>query len=95
MDNDLYRAAHELRKSQLHRIHDGQGLRVQCPSGCLWLTQQSDPRDVVLEAGDTFTIDRAGDTFLSALADSRFVLLCEPALGASARAAIEPQAANY
>ena len=81
MDNDLYRAAPEMAKGGLHRIHDGQGLRVQCLSGCLWLTQQSDPRDVVLEAGDAFTIDRPGDTYLSALASSRFVMLCNPGRG--------------
>ncbi len=95
MDNDLYRAAHDIAKGQLHRIHDGQGLRVQCLSGCLWLTQRSDPRDVVLEAGDAFTIDRAGDTYLSALADSRFVVLCNTERHSHARLAGEPVAAQH
>ena len=95
MNNDLYRAAHDLAKGQLHRIHDGQGLRVQCLSGCLWLTQESDPRDVVLEAGDAFTIDRAGNTYLSALADSRFVVLCNPERVSQTHRAGEPVAEGY
>jgi Protein of unknown function (DUF2917) len=92
MDNDLYRAAHELAKGRLRRIHDGQGLRVQCLGGCLWLTQDGDRRDIVLEAGDGFTIDRDGDTYLSALADSRFVVLCKPERHAGEVARAEPVA---
>ena len=92
MNNDLFRAAHEISKGWLHHIHDGQGLRVECLSGCLWLTQESDPRDVVLEAGDAFTIDRAGDTYLSALADSRFLVLCGAECSETARRVAEPGA---
>ncbi len=79
MNTDLLHAAHVLAKGSLFRIRDGQGRRVECLAGCMWLTQERDVRDIILEAGDGFTIDRAGDTVLSALADSRFVVLCPPA----------------
>ncbi len=95
MDTDLFRAANDLAKGNLYRIHDGQGRRVVCLSGCLWLTQDNDQRDTVLEAGDGFTIDRGGDTFLSALADSRFVVLCNPGHAAHTAKAAEPLAASY
>ena len=75
MNTDLLRARQTLPKGGLFRIHNGQGRRVECPAGCLWLTQERDPRDIVLEAGEGFTVDRAGNTFLSALSDSSFVLL--------------------
>ena len=52
MNNDLNRAASALNKGQLQRIEDGQGSRVLCISGCLWLTQQGSRRDIVLNAGD-------------------------------------------
>lgn len=75
MNTDLLRAGQPLLKGGLFRIHNGQGRRVECLAGCLWLTQEHDPRDVILEAGEGFTIDRAGDTFLSALGDSSYVVL--------------------
>lgn len=79
MNTDLLQAAHALAKGNLFRIRDGQGRRVACLAGCVWLTQERDLRDIILEAGDGFTINRAGDTILNALADSRFVVLCPPA----------------
>jgi Protein of unknown function (DUF2917) len=95
MDTDLFRAASQLAKGSLFRIHDGAGRRVECLSGCLWLTQHNDPRDTVLEAGDGFTIDRDGDTFLSALSDSRFVVLCNPGRHAGEFKRTEPVAESY
>jgi hypothetical protein len=93
MNNDLFRFAHLLDKGGLFRIHDGRGRRVECLSGCLWLTEAADPRDTVLEAGDGFTIDRNGDTYLSALSDSRFVVLCNlsPSAAADRRAVQAPE----
>ena len=95
MDNDLFRAANQLAKGSLFRIHDGAGRRVVCLSGCLWLTQDNDLRDTVLEPGDGFTLDRDGDTFLSALRDSRFVVLCNPGRDAGEVKRAEPVAEGY
>lgn len=98
MDTDLFRATHQLAKGDLFRIHDGRGRRVECLSGCLWLTEQADPRDTVLEAGEGFTIDRDGDTYLSALSDSRFVVLCHPGRNdpeARVERHVEAPAASY
>ncbi len=34
-------------------IERPQGRRITCIAGCVWLTQDNDPRDVVLEAGES------------------------------------------
>ena len=46
----------------------------------IWITQDGDLRDIVLEAGEAFDFDRGGDALLSAFADSRYLLLdaCAP-----------------
>ncbi|HWI10783.1 MAG TPA: DUF2917 domain-containing protein [Burkholderiaceae bacterium] len=73
--NDLDRAAISLRKGQLHRIHDGAGQRIEALSGALWVTIDHDLRDIVVTPGEGFSIDRDGDTIVSALDDARFALL--------------------
>lgn len=76
---DLHLASIALRKGQIHRIHRGLGRRIEALNGCLWVTIDNDLRDIFVAAGDGFTIDRDGDTLLSALADSSFVLLAPTA----------------
>lgn len=80
MNNDLNHSATSLARGKLQRIQDGKGLQVLCLTGDLWLTQHADPRDIVLEAGDEFTIELNGASYLSALTDSSFVLLRDATL---------------
>jgi Protein of unknown function (DUF2917) len=94
MDADLLCAGQKLAKGGLFLIHDGRGRRVECLAGCLWLTQERDRRDIVLEAGEGFTVERAGDTILNALSDSCFVVLDAGRADAVARsAAAQPESA--
>ena len=96
MNTDLNLSASLLSRGSLQRIEDGKGTLVQCLGGTLWLTQEYDARDIVLEPGDEARIERNGVSILAALSDARFVLLHDataldvklPALGArAARAA--------
>lgn len=73
--NDLQPAAIELRKGEIHRIRNGLGQRIEALSGCLWVTIDNDLRDIFVGPGEGFSIDRGGDTLVSAMDDSRFVLL--------------------
>jgi len=75
MNTDLKLPSISLHHGQAHRIESGKGLLVQCLSGTLWLTQDSDPRDIVLEPGQEAIIERSGLSVVSALSDARFVLL--------------------
>ena len=50
------------------------GDRIECVSGTVWVTQDGDLRDIVLNAGESFRIDRSGHALVSALADAGIVL---------------------
>jgi Protein of unknown function (DUF2917) len=75
MDNDLLLGARPLDKGRVRRVPAAFGRRVECLSGSLWITQDGDARDVVLGAGEGFEFDRTGDALVSALADSRYLML--------------------
>ncbi len=81
MRNDLMLDSRTLAKGRIRRVPHALGHRVECVTGVLWITQDGDPRDIVLEPGGTFTFDMRGDALISALDDSRFLLLetCVPA----------------
>jgi hypothetical protein len=57
------------------QLDDAEGSVIAVDSGCLWVTMQNDPRDVVLLPGMRFEVDRSGRTLVSAEEDSRFGLL--------------------
>ena len=85
MNTDLKLPAISLHHGQAHRIEAGKGLLVQCLSGTLWLTQDNDPRDIVLEPGEEATIERDGLSLVSALSEAQFVLLSAPLTPAGER----------
>jgi hypothetical protein len=53
------------------RIRDGKGFDLQVAAGCLWVTQQGDTTDHVLEAGESFRVTRDGDTLVHAFREVR------------------------
>ncbi len=59
------------------RLRDRDGDRVECLDGSVWITQDGDPRDIVLDAGEAFTLDRRGTTLVYALANARVVVQAE------------------
>ena len=75
MRNDLIFDTRPLAKGRIRRVHHPLGQRVECVSGALWVTQDGDPRDIVLNAGESFAFDQRGDALISALDDSRFLLV--------------------
>jgi len=77
MNQDLINGARTLDKGRIRRLHGEKGRRVECLAGSLWITQDGDLRDIVLGVGEAFDFDRRGDALLSALADSRYLVLSD------------------
>lgn len=73
--NDLHPASISLRKGAIYRLPDGRGQRIESLSGSLWLTIDDDVRDILVNPGQGFSIDRDGAALISALDDARFVVL--------------------
>ena len=63
---------------QLFAIADASTARITCTAGCLWLTLDDDPRDVILEPGDSFATREPRRALLYALQGSAFVLAEQP-----------------
>lgn len=59
-----------------------------CCAGTIWITQEGDPRDIFLAAGERFTFDRPSLALISAeegarnewMDDVGFAVICLPAL---------------
>ena len=55
-----------LKTNQVVKVRGGLGHSIVCHSGTVWVTQDGDPRDVILRAGDAFTFDREGPALVQA-----------------------------
>jgi hypothetical protein len=60
MEINLRPVSIHLAKGQTLKVRDGEGYRVLCHSGNLWITQDRDTRDIVLQPGESFAFDRPG-----------------------------------
>lgn len=49
-----------LNTDEVFDIRDGEGCTVACLDGSAWITQSDDLRDIVLNAGKSFVLDRPG-----------------------------------
>ena len=58
----------ELARSGHVEVIDGRGSSLRCLFGSVWVTQDGDPRDIVLAAGESFTLDRDGVAIIFATA---------------------------
>ena len=75
MNQDLLNGTRRLEKNPVRHLHAERGRRVEVVSGAIWITQDGDLRDIVLQSGEAFDFDREGDALLSAFADSRYLVL--------------------
>ena len=73
---DLERAAITIHRTDVLRLPSARGRRIESVLGRIWVTIDDDPRDIVLDAGEGFSVDRDSDVMISALhGDARVVLL--------------------
>jgi hypothetical protein len=62
-----------LNTGELLDVNDGEGFLVRCLEGSVWITQSNDPRDIVLEAGQSFVLDKPGLALVCAAAGPAMV----------------------
>ena len=53
-------------RSDLVRIENAHDMRVRVENGIVWITQERDTRDVMLEHGESFRLDCDGLALISA-----------------------------
>ena len=64
-----------LARGGLLRIENARDMQVQVEQGTLWITQEGDTTDVVLERGESFRLDRDGLALLHACAPLTLISL--------------------
>ncbi len=67
-----------LARGQSLLYENSRDLHIACQQGRLWLTQYGDSRDIILEAGDSFTADAGSVLIISALRTSQLRLSRQP-----------------
>lgn len=71
------------------RLEDARGASLTVTCGEVWVTQEGDVRDIVLDAGSRYVLERDGRTVLQALAPARITIGALP-LAVSPAAASKP-----
>jgi hypothetical protein len=56
-----------LASNEIRALANPQGVTVECLKGCIWITIDGDPRDVVLGTGQSLTLARDKRTLIMAL----------------------------
>ncbi len=56
-----------LKERESLRIADGGGREVKCLRGHLWITQEGDREDRVIDSGESFVLNRSGLSLVTAL----------------------------
>ena len=67
MDLSQIAASIPVRSQRPLRLKNSFGRRIAVLEGNVWVTQDGDPRDIVLSVGDDFIFDRRATAILSAL----------------------------
>jgi hypothetical protein len=75
-----------LARDGLIAVRDGQGARIRCVSGHLWITEDRSQRDTIIGPNETFTIGHPGLTLVMAV-EPASLQLSEPRLSLGKRLA--------
>ena len=64
-----------LQRGQFLRVVNGAGSTLTAHGGSVWITEQDNPRDVVLRAGQNMTLRRSGVALVEAFEDASIFLV--------------------
>jgi hypothetical protein len=53
-------------------------IRIECQEGKVWITQEGDHRDIILEAEQQYRVDKRGLVIVQAVGDARILVNYEP-----------------
>jgi hypothetical protein len=67
---ELASGALQLARGQTLKILDAAGSTICAREGTVWITEENSRKDVVLEPGACFRVDRPGLTIVQAFADA-------------------------
>ena len=70
MNIELSSGAVRLGRGQTLKVRDGAGSTLCAREGTIWITEQNSRKDVVLEAGQCYRLERGGMTVVQAFADA-------------------------
>src|SRR5262245_10088300 len=68
----------------VHRVESAKGVQIACVRGAIWVTQERDPRDWVLMAGQSVVLERAGLAVVFAFKDALITSVAAQQLPAAA-----------
>lgn len=74
MTLELTSAALKLARGQTLKLRDSVGSTICAREGTVWITEENSRKDIVLEPGSCFRIDRPGLTLVQAFADAQVSL---------------------
>jgi len=66
-----HRTEMQLAGQEILALDDIGGTRLHCVEGSVWITLDRDLRDICLNPGDSFVVDRRGVTLVHALVPAR------------------------
>ena len=64
----------ELHENQYLHMRDSPGWTIKVVTGTIWITQESDSRDIVLKDGNSFVLDRKGSALVRSLSGANICL---------------------
>jgi hypothetical protein len=75
MQIELRSGAVRLGPNQTLKVLDGAGSTLCAVEGAVWITEENQPRDIVLEAGGCYRLQYPGVTLVNSLAGEASVAL--------------------
>ena len=67
---ELKTGALQMKRGQTLKVLDGAGSTVTAAGGAVWITEQDQPRDIVVEPGGSYRLSARGVAVIEALGEA-------------------------